>query len=78
MRRLLGSSDLAAIVPLTGHRSWSVNELLQALPQYADRLESIESPRAGLGWLGRSGPLPVVAGSLLLLGEVIPQLDPTN
>jgi hypothetical protein len=82
VRSLLGDSDVAGIVPVRGHSSWSVEELLEApAAVQAAGLNRFESPSsAGLPWLclRSSGDLPVVAGSLVLLGEVIPQLDPTN
>jgi hypothetical protein len=34
----------------------------------------VDDPAAGLAWLAAPGPLPVVAGSLHLLGAVIPLL----
>ena len=78
VRSLLGDFDLAGIVPVRGHPSWSAEELLNALPAVAGRLQSFETPCAGLSWLALQSPgdMPVVAGSLVLLGEVIPLLDP--
>ena len=78
VRSLLGDFDLAGIVPVRGHSSWSAEELLNALPVVAGRLQSFETPCAGLSWLALQSPgdMPVVAGSLVLLGEVIPLLDP--
>ena len=59
-----------------------------ACPALAGRLTAQATPAAGLAWLIAAadadgngagvgaGTLPVVAGSLHLLGEVIPLLDP--
>lgn len=88
VERLLGPLDRALLVPIAGHRCWSVEELQAACPELADRLESVPTVREGLtrliaadagepaaAPLAGSGPCPVVAGSLHLLGEVIPWLD---
>ncbi len=71
---LLACGDRAAIVPIPDHASWSLADLLASRPQLAGRLEAVDDPAAGLAWLAAPGPLPVVAGSLHLLGAVIPLL----
>ena len=80
LENLLQNGDRAAIVPIPNHLSWSVAELAATHPALAHQLEAIENPSAGLDWLTMAGPLnpgplPVVAGSLHLLGSVIPLLD---
>lgn len=81
---LLGPGDRALIVPIPDHHAWSMEELAAACPELADRLAAKQDLEAGLrqltgGSTGGTDPdqaLPVVAGSLHLLGGVIPLLDP--
>ncbi len=81
---LLGPGDQAVIVPIPGHASWDVATLAAARPALAERLGTAASVGEGLAWLmlepgGSAAPpeaLPVVAGSLYLLGAVLPRLDP--
>ena len=73
---LLGPEDRAAIVALADLPCWSVDALLAARPELAGRLQAVAHPQEGLRWLSTPGPLPVVAGSLHLLGEIWPLLDP--
>lgn len=73
---LLGPHDRAAIVALADLPCWSVDALLAARPELAGRLQAVAHPQEGLRWLSTPGPLPVVAGSLHLLGEIWPLLDP--
>lgn len=80
LENLLQDGDRAAIVPIADHLSWSVDELAAARPALAHQLETVENLHAGLDWLTMvgpqtPGPWPVVAGSLHLLGSVIPLLD---
>ena len=79
---LLAPGDRARIVAIPDHRCWDAASLAAALPHLAEALEPGSAGAAGLqrdlDWLvgdGESG-LPVVAGSLHLLGELIPLLDP--
>ncbi len=78
LEALLLPQDQVAIVPIAGHPSWSAAELAAALPHRADQLQAVASPQVGLAWLSAPGPLPVVSGSLLLLGAVLPLLDPAE
>ena len=92
LRALLAPGDQAAITPLPGHASWSADDLALACPELAGQLRPVADPAAGLAWLqpsAGSGPevggpsemaaaLPVVAGSLYLLGALIPWLDPAE
>jgi dihydrofolate synthase/folylpolyglutamate synthase len=73
--QLLLPDDRAAIVPIPGHPCWSAADLAKALPLRAGQLHTVASPAEGLAWLSAPGPLPVVTGSLLLLGAVLPLLD---
>jgi dihydrofolate synthase/folylpolyglutamate synthase len=73
---LLAPQDRAAIVALADLPCWSVDALVEARPELAGRLTAVAHPQEGLRWLSAPGPLPVVAGSLHLLGEIWPLLDP--
>ena len=73
---LLGPRDGAAIVSLSDLPCWSGAELLAARPALAGRLVAVGDVAEGLQWLRPPGPLPVIAGSLYLLGEIWPLLDP--
>ncbi|MEY4352252.1 MAG: hypothetical protein RLZZ609_493 [Cyanobacteriota bacterium] len=73
---LLGPLDEAAIVALPDLPCWSVGALLEARPTLQGRLVAVENPLEGLRWLKPAGPLPCVAGSLHLLGEIWRLLDP--
>jgi dihydrofolate synthase/folylpolyglutamate synthase len=74
---LLAPADAAAIVSLSDLPSWSVEALLEARPALEGRLQAVANPLEGLRWLRPPGPLPVIAGSLHLLGEIWPLLDPS-
>ncbi len=78
---LLRPGDQAAIVPIPDHRCWTAAALAQACPECKAQLRDLPSPAEGLAWLMESaaeGGLPVVAGSLHLLGAVLPALDPAG
>jgi dihydrofolate synthase/folylpolyglutamate synthase len=84
LRALLGPEDRALVVPIPDHRAWSLAELAAACPELASQLASVPKLENGLQQLteataGESLPgsaLPVVVGSLYLLGAVMPLLDP--
>jgi dihydrofolate synthase/folylpolyglutamate synthase len=81
LRALLAPGDRARIVPIPEHRCWDAASLAAALPDLATCLEPGAEGELGheadLDWLtAASGAMPVVAGSLHLLGQVIPHLDP--
>lgn len=79
---LLGPADRALVVPIHGCACWSRQELAEACPPLAHRLLARPDVPSGLAALraeassDAEGLPPVVAGSLHLLGEVIPLLDP--
>lgn len=85
---LLRSGDRATIVPIPDHRSWTAAALAEACPAWGGALRAAGSLTEGLAWLmdagegapgaSRPGPLPVVAGSLHLLGALLPHLDPPH
>ena len=84
LRALIGPEDRALIVPIPDHRAWGLDELAAACPELAGQLASVLELEDGLQQLsgaaaGKSLPgsaLPMVAGSLYLLGAVMPLLDP--
>ena len=73
LQTLLQPQDQAWIIPVPSHRSWSRSALLQALPQLehqlqeADGLESVLHQLSSNGW---PTPMPIVAGSLYLIGDL--------
>ncbi len=75
LEQLLGPGDRAVVVAVPEHASWSRQELAAACPGLADQLEEAASLEAGLDSLLAPGPLPLVAGSLFLLGAVLALLD---
>ena len=72
---LLRPGDRAVVVAVPAHASWTRQELAAACPDLAHQLEEAGSLEAGLDSLLAPGPLPLVAGSLFLLGAVLPLLD---
>ena len=84
LRALLRPEERALILPIPDHRAWSIDELAAACPDLAGQLTSAPNLEGGLEQLARAGgadtllgrEVPVVAGSLYLLGAVIPLLDP--
>lgn len=75
LKLLLRPGDRATVVAVPDHASWSRQELAAACPGLADQLEEAAGLEAGLDSLLAPGPLPLVAGSLFLLGAVLPLLD---
>ncbi len=73
---LLAPGDRLAVVAIADHLSWSAAELVAERPALAAQIETASDLVAGLDWLTAPGPLPVVCGSLHLLGSVMPLLDP--
>ncbi len=77
---LLAPHDRARIVPIPDHRCWDASSLAAAQPGLVQQLEpgsdGPEGLERDLAWLtAGDGALPVVAGSLHLLGHVMPLLD---
>ena len=80
---LLQPGDRARITTIPDHRCWDVASLAEALPGLAHQLEPGSDPEADLDWLLASPiphqeALPVVTGSLHLLGWLLPWLDPAG
>ena len=72
---LLADRDHAWIVPVPGHRSWTRNDLLRERADLAGQLHDAPSAEAALEILsGREAwpdPVPVIAGSLYLIGDLL-------
>lgn len=74
LQQLLGPLDEAWIVPVPGHRSWSLGQLKPALPLQAHQLKSAETALDALNQLldqGWPASAPVIAGSLYLIGHLM-------
>ena len=74
LQLLLGPLDEAWIVPVPGHRSWSLEQLKPALPLQAHQLKSAETALEALNQLldqGWPASAPVIAGSLYLIGHLM-------
>ena len=73
---LLGPGDQAWILSFDEHACWTAEELARAIPSLAAQLHRAETAEQGLAQLVGPGPLPVVTGSLHLLGSLLDRLDP--
>ena len=73
---LLRPGDLAWILSFEDHDCWTAAALAAAVPSLAGQLHQADSAAQGLARLPGPGPLPVVTGSLHLLGSLWEQLDP--
>ncbi len=80
LRAMLLPGDEAFITPIVGHASWDQEALAEACPELASQLHAVMNPAAGLERLHSRDtkadseapqPLPVIAGSLYLLGDVL-------
>ena len=84
LRALLLPGDQALITPIPGHASWDPQALAEACPELAHQLRPVADPAEGLERLllqepststnpcsGLLPPLPVAAGSLYLLGDLL-------
>ncbi len=76
LRILLEPNDEAWIVPVPGHVSWTADALSEIFPTHAHQLRSALSVEDVLIKLfkndsDRSRPMPVIAGSLYLIGSLL-------
>ncbi len=75
IRHLLKSNDVAWIVPVPDHKSWSEYSLSKACPELAKQLISAESVQVAFSEIRQSSewpkPPPVVVGSLYLIGDLL-------
>ena len=74
LKHLLQPHDRAWIVPVPDHRSWTRSQLAEHCPQWRNQLLQADSGEAALLEIQQDGawprPMPVVAGSLYLLGDL--------
>jgi dihydrofolate synthase/folylpolyglutamate synthase len=75
---LLAPGDQAWILAFDDHHCWTAADLGQAVPALAAQLHQAKDGPLGLEQLVGPGPLPVVTGSLHLLGSIWEQLDPPD
>tara|TARA_B100001093_G_scaffold110671_1_gene102958 strand:+ start:605 stop:1864 length:1260 start_codon:yes stop_codon:yes gene_type:complete len=72
---LLQPQDRAWIVPVPDHNSWTLEALLQRSPQWTDQLISASSVEQALVQINtpeqRKSAVPVLAGSLYLIGDLL-------
>jgi dihydrofolate synthase/folylpolyglutamate synthase len=80
---LLRPGDAVRVCALPEHNSWSAAELRAALaasPGLSGNSITLHDasgdPEADLGWLVTSTTLPVACGSLYLVAQLLPHLDP--
>ncbi len=76
LRILLEPNDEAWIVPVPGHVSWTADALSEIFPTHAHQLRSASSVEDVLIKLfkndsDRPRPMPVIAGSLYLIGSLL-------
>ena len=75
LQLLLQPQDQAWIVPVSNHRSWTRDALLQTMPHWKDQLIDADSPEDALKRIEETRdwpqPMPVLAGSLYLIGDLL-------
>lgn len=74
LKHLLQSNDLAWIIPVPEHRSWSVEQLQLDVPELAHQLRGAADVTGALTQLAQDGwpqAAPVIAGSLYLIGHLL-------
>ena len=78
LKCLLQDSDIAWIVPVTDHQSWTKEELCKACPGLSaqlnpakDVMEVLQILKSKKTW---PAPPPVITGSLYLIGDLIARL----
>ena len=73
LQALLQPQDQAWIIPVPGHKSWCRAALLKELPDRGHQLQEADSLETVLNQLNSDGwptPMPIVAGSLYLIGDL--------
>ena len=73
LQTLLLPQDQAWIIPVPSHKSWSRSALLQELPQLEHQLQEADGLETVLNQLSSNEwptPVPIVAGSLYLIGDL--------
>ena len=71
---LLKKNDIAWIVPIPSHNSWSKEQILDYCPKHSNKLNEANSVQEVLSILIKEkkwvSPPPVIAGSLYLIGDL--------
>jgi dihydrofolate synthase/folylpolyglutamate synthase len=73
IQALLQPQDQAWIIPVPDHKSWCRSALLQELPDRGNQVQEADSLETVLNQLDSDGwptPMPIVAGSLYLIGDL--------
>nr|WP_255616036.1 Mur ligase family protein [Synechococcus sp. MU1642] len=73
LQTLLQPKDQAWIIPVPSHKSWNRSALLQELPQLEHQLQEADGLETVLNHLSSNEwptPVPIVAGSLYLIGDL--------
>ena len=73
LQALMQPQDQAWIIPVPSHKSWSRSALLQELPQLEHQLQEADGLETVLNHLSSNEwptPVPIVAGSLYLIGDL--------
>ena len=73
LQTLLQPQDTAWIIPVPGHNSWSRTALLQELPKLGQQLQEANDLETVLNQFSSDAwptPMPIVAGSLYLIGDL--------
>jgi dihydrofolate synthase/folylpolyglutamate synthase len=73
LQTLLQPQDQAWIIPVPSHKSWSRSALLQEMPQLEHQLQEADGLETVLNHLSSNEwptPVPIVAGSLYLIGDL--------
>ena len=78
LRNLLKEIDMAWIVPVPNHQSWTKKELCKTCPELSAQLREATGVREALEVLKSKNkwpiPAPVITGSLYLIGDLIASL----
>jgi len=78
LRHLMKEVDVAWIVPVANHQSWTKEELCKACPEFSTQLHQAKDPIEVLKQLKSKGDwpatAPVITGSLYLIGDLMPIL----
>ncbi len=74
MHELIRKKDLAWIVPVPGHESWSKDQILNLCPEYKNQIKEALSVDEVLSALKKQNkwpsPPPIISGSLYLIGDL--------
>ena len=75
IRNLLKPSDIAWLVPIPNHQSWTSFQLSETCPELSEQLKSADKVEEVLQKLHLEKkwpePPPVIAGSIYLVGDLL-------